>query len=141
MTKQASTDEAHIRSAVREINEHWRAGQYERIGAQLADDAVIATPGFDGRVCGRGAYIQSYRDYDQAATTLEFSAGEPQVDVIGDVAVAVTPFDVVYQLHGTRHHENGHDILVFARLRGEWKVVWRTMQVAPAGERPVEGAG
>jgi ketosteroid isomerase-like protein len=135
MTNQASTDEAHVRIAVHEINEHWRTGQYERIGARLADDAVIAPPGFDGRVRGRAAYIQSYRDYDQAATTLEFSAGEPQVDVVGDVAVAVTPFDVVYELHGTRHHEKGHDILVFSRLRGEWTVVWRTMQVAPAGEK------
>jgi ketosteroid isomerase-like protein len=135
MTKQASTDEAHVRSAVHEINEHWRAGQYERIGARLADDAVIAPPGFDGRVRGRGAYVQSYRDYDQAATTLQFSAGEPQVDVVGDVAVAVTPFDVVYDLRGTRHHENGFDILVFSRQRGEWTVVWRTMQVAQAGNK------
>jgi ketosteroid isomerase-like protein len=62
MRKQASTDEAHLRSAVREINEHWRAGKYDRIGARLADDAVIAPPGFDGRVRGRAAYIQSYRD-------------------------------------------------------------------------------
>ncbi len=135
MTRQAPTDEARIRSAVREINEHWRAGQYDRIGARLADDAVIAPPAFDGRVRGRGAYIQSYRDYDQAAATLEFLAGEPQVDVIGEVAVAVTPFDVVYELDGTRHHEKGHDILVFSRLRGEWTVVWRTVQAAPAGER------
>jgi ketosteroid isomerase-like protein len=132
--KQALTDEARIRSAAREINEHWRAGQYDHIGARLADDAVIAPAGFDGRVRRRGAYIQSYRDYDQTATTLEFSAGEPQVDVVGDVAVAVTPFDVVYEVDGTRHRENGHDILVFSRLRGEWTVVWRTMQVAPTGQ-------
>jgi ketosteroid isomerase-like protein len=135
MTKQASTDEAQIRSAVREINDYWRAGQYDRIGARLADDAVIAPPGFGGRVRGRAAYIQSYRDYDQAATTLEFSAGEPQVDVVGDVAVAVTAFDVVYEVRGARHHENGHDILVLSRLRGQWTVVWRTMQVAPTEGR------
>jgi len=123
MTKHASTDEEDIRSAVRQINEHWRAADYDRIGARLADEVVIAPPGFDRRVRGRGAYIRSYREYDQAATTLEFAAGEPQVDVVGDVAVAVTPFDVVYELEGTRHRENGHDILVFSRLRGDWMVV------------------
>jgi len=140
MTKHASTDEAVIRSVVREINEHWRAGEYDRIHARLADEAVIAPPGFDGRVRGRAAYIQSYRDYDQAAATLEFLAGEAQVDVIGDVAVAVSPFEVAYELQGTRHYEKGHDILVFSRLQGEWTVVWRTMQATPAGEE-TDGAG
>ena len=131
---QAPKDVDFIRSAVREINQHWRAGAYDLIGVLLAENAVIAPPGFARRVRGRGAYIQSYRDYDRAATTLEFSAGEPQVDVIEDVAVAVTPFDIAFDLQGTRHREHGHDILVFSRLRGEWKVVWRTTQSAPTGE-------
>lgn len=126
MKERPASDAAQIRSAVREINEHWQAGRYDRIGALLAEGAVIAPPGFDGRVRGRDAYVQSYRDYDQAATTLEFSMGEPQVDVVGDVAVAVTPFDVVYELDGTRHHEKGQNILVFSRRQGEWAVVWRT---------------
>lgn len=134
MNKQRSVDEEDIRNAVREIKEHWRAGEYERIGSRLADDAIIAPPGFDCRVCGRGAFVQSYRDYDQAARTLDFATGEPQVDVVGDVAVAVTPFDVVYEVRGRRHRESGHDILVFSRLHGKWMVVWRTMQITPASE-------
>src|SRR5262245_55619548 len=105
-------DAAQIRTAVRAINEHWRAGQYDRIGAWLADEAVIAPLGAEARVRGRDAYIQSYRAYDQSATTLEFSASEPQVDVVADVAVAITPFEVVYELQGTKYHERGHDILV-----------------------------
>lgn len=135
MVNQSSTDHEAIRRAVREINEHWRGKRYDGIGAFLAEEAVIAPPGFGPRVCGRGAYVQSYRDYDEAATTLEFSASDPDVDVVGDVAVAVCPFRVVYQVQGTIHREHGYDILVFSRLRGEWKVVWRTMQITPEGEK------
>ncbi len=141
MLKQRPNDEETIQSAVREINEHWRTGEYDRIGARLAGDVIIAPPGFDGRVRGRDAYVQSYRDYDQGVRTLDFAAGDPQVDLIGDVAVAVTPFRVVYEVHGTRHQESGHDILVFSRLHGEWMVVWRTMQVAAAGTTPVDDTG
>jgi ketosteroid isomerase-like protein len=124
---QTSSDHDAIRRALREINEHWREKRYDRIGALLAEGAVVAPPGLERRVCGRKAYVQSYRDYDEAARTLEFSAGDPQVDVIGDVAVAVCPFDVVYEAEGTIHREHGHDLLVFSRLRGRWKVAWRTM--------------
>ncbi|QXD13928.1 DUF4440 domain-containing protein [Rhodocaloribacter litoris] len=98
MLKQRSDDEEAIRNAVREINDHWRTGDYDRIGARLAGDAVIALPGFERRVRSRDHYVQSYRDYDQGVRTLDFAAGESQVDVVGDVAVAVTPFEVVYEV-------------------------------------------
>jgi len=129
MTEPAENDTAHLQNIVREINEDWRARRYDRIGTRIADDAIIAPPGFDGRIRGRDAYVQSYRDYDQAATTLKFVAGEPQIDVVGDVAVAVTPFEVIYRIESRRHHETGHDILVFSRIGGQWQIVWRTMQV------------
>ena len=132
MASQASTDREAIQNAVRAINAHWQANEYNCIGALLAEEAVIAPPGLDRRVRGREAYVPSYRDYDQAARTLEFRAGDPQIDVVGDVAVAVKPFHVVYELQGETHREKGHDNLVFARLRGEWKVTWRTMQIEPA---------
>lgn len=128
-------DRETISAIVRDINEHWRAKRYERIGELLADGVVMAAPGFGHRIFGRDAYVQSYRDYDAAATTLEFSCGEPQIDVAGNTAVAVCPFDVTYELAGTQHHERGHDILAFSRsVSGEWKVVWRTMQAGPVEE-------
>jgi ketosteroid isomerase-like protein len=127
-------DRDAIKAIIRDINDHWRAKRYERIGELLADDVVMAAPGFGHRIFGRDAYVQSYRDYDATATTLEFSAGEPQIDVADNMAVAVCPFDVTYELAGKRYHERGHDILALSRSGGEWKVVWRTMQAAPAEE-------
>ena len=118
-----------IKSIIREISENWMLKNYEAIGAFLADDVVIAPPGSDERIHGRAAYVQSYRDYDQTAETLEFLPGDPKVDLIGNTAVAVCPFEVVYKLQETKHHEKGKNILVFSLSHGTWKVVWRTMQV------------
>lgn len=66
--------------------------------------------------------------------TWEFAAGEPQMNVVGEVAVAVTPLEAVCEVHGTRHRESGHDILAFSRLHGAWMVVWRTMQITTEGK-------
>jgi ketosteroid isomerase-like protein len=124
-------DREAVRRIVGDINDHWRAKRYDQIGDQLAEGVVVAPPGTDARVRGRDAYVQSYRDYDAAATTLEFLAAEPQVDVIGDVAIARCPFDVTYVLKENTYRERGHDILVFSRSTGDWKVVWRTMHIEP----------
>src|SRR5262245_38982318 len=85
----ARSDRDAVIAVVHGINEHWRAKRYDRIGELLSQDVAMAPPGFAARARGRGAYVQSYRDYDAAATTLEFSTGDPQVDLAGDTAVAV----------------------------------------------------
>lgn len=127
-----SSDHEAIRNLVRSINDHWLARRYDLIGDLLADGAVIAPPDFATRVRGRDAYVQSYRDYDAAAATIEFSADDPEIDMAGDTAIAVSPFRVTYEIDGTTHRESGHDILVLSRSSGEWKVIWRTMQTKPS---------
>ncbi len=128
MNNRGSSDEEAIRRIVRQINELWLSKRYAAIGELLSEHAVIAPPGFDGRTRGREAYVQSYRAYDQAATTHEFAPDEPEIDIVGDVAVAVCPYLVVYELAGKTYRERGRDVLVFCRSAGEWRVVWRTMQ-------------
>ena len=130
-TREASHEKA-VRHVVRRINELWLSKRYDEIGELLSEHAVIAPPGFDGRIRGREAYLQSYREYDRVAITHEFSPGEPEVDLLGDVAVAVCPYFVEYELEGRTYQENGRDTLVLSRSTGEWRVVWRTMQTESA---------
>ncbi|TFG63244.1 MAG: DUF4440 domain-containing protein [Gemmatimonadales bacterium] len=122
-----SSDEDAVRHVVRQMNELWLSKRYDEIGELLSEHAVIAPPGSGGRVHGRSAYVQSYRDYDQAAATHEFSPGEAEIDIVGDVAVAVCPFFVVHEMQGKTHREQGRDVLVLSRTTGKWSVVWRTM--------------
>lgn len=131
MRNRESSDKEAIQRVVRRIHELWLSRRYDEIGEILSEHAVIAPPGFDRRIRGREAYVESYREYDQAATTHEFSPGEPEVDIMGDVAVAVCPYSVVYELEGKTYREKGHDLLVFSWSAGEWSVVWRTIQTEP----------
>ncbi len=127
MCKREISDEEAIRRVVLQINELWLSKRYDEIGELLSEHVVIAPPGFEGRIHGREAYVQSYRDYDQAATTHDFSPEEPEIDIVGDVAITVCPFFIVYELTGKIYREKGYDVLVFSRIAGEWSVVWRTM--------------
>ncbi len=64
--------ETAVAAVVGRIHELWQAQRYDEIGEFLDDAVVIAPPGGGPRVCGRDAYVQSYRDYDRAVTTNEF---------------------------------------------------------------------
>jgi ketosteroid isomerase-like protein len=132
MSKMESAHKKTIRQVIERIHDLWLKKEYDEIGDLLSEDVVTAPPGYEKRIHGRAAYVQSYREYDQSASTREFSPGAPEIDVIGDTAVAVCPFFVVYELDGQEYQEEGRDILVFSRATGEWKVAWRTMQIDSA---------
>ena len=125
------SDEEAIRKIIERINENWLAARYEEIGRNIDPDAVVAPPGSPARIAGRDAYVASYREYDGMARTHEFRMETSQIDLIGDVAVAITPFFVDYEIAAGRYRESGREILVFRRNAGEWRVVWRTMLTDP----------
>jgi ketosteroid isomerase-like protein len=127
-----STDRDAVKKVVAGINDSWLAKRYDDIGRYLLDDAVVAPPGSPERIRGCDAYVESYRQYDSAATTHEFTSEEPQIDVVGDVAVSVCPFRIVYEMQGTTYRERGTDLLVLVRSRGEWRVAWRSLRGEPA---------
>ena len=134
MVKKSSLEIEVIKDIIHAINQCWRLKDYEGFGAYLEDDVVVAPLEFNDRIQGRAAYVQSYRDYDQSAETLEYLPYDSKVDLVGDTAIAVCPFEVLYKLQGMKHHEKGKNILVFSLSHGRWKVVWRTMQVEAVTE-------
>jgi ketosteroid isomerase-like protein len=125
-------DVREIRRIVAAINDAWREGYFDRIGEYVAENVVMVPPGFEGRVMGRPAYVASFRQFSEAARTHEFLTDTPHVDVIGNTAVAVCPFTIGYEIEGAIYREKGSDILVFSRVSGAWKVVWRTLLSEPA---------
>jgi ketosteroid isomerase-like protein len=131
-------DVREIRRIVAAMNEAWRDGHFDKIGDHVAEHVVMAPPGFEGRVMGRPAYVASFRQFSEVARTHEFSPDTPHVDVIGSTAVAVCPFSITYELEGNTYREKGSDILVFARVGGAWKVVWRTLLSEPAPQEATE---
>ena len=122
-----SSEKKKILYIIHQINKSWLNHKYDRIGEFLSDKVVNALPGSATRIVGRESYVQSYRDYDQTALTIEFKRDEPQIDIVGKTAVAICPFFVVYKLDEKTFRERGNEILVFEKTSEKWVIVWRTM--------------
>ena len=120
-------DTDRIKQTVSGITAAWRQGRIDALSRFYRPDVVFVQPGFGGRVEGREACVESYRDFLTAATVHDYAEDAPRVDVFGDTAIAVTHFEIDYQLEDKRHRETGHDMLVLVREEGEWRVAWRTL--------------
>lgn len=129
-------DAETLRDLVRALSDAWRAGRFDELRRYFHDDAVIVAPGFGARITGADAVIDTYRDFASGAITELLEIGDVVVDLFGDVAVVTAPFTIAYVMSGVRYHEQGHDLVVFRRAGGDWRIVWRTLVAGPASQRP-----
>jgi len=126
-----SSVEQHVREEIRQllrsINQAWTQGHTEDLALYFRDDVVIVNPGFQGRLEGKQACIDSYKEFVDQATIQDYQEAEIVVDVWEDTAVASYHFEIDYKMSGTEYHDTGHDLFVFVREGEQWRAVWRTL--------------
>src|SRR5689334_14846938 len=83
---------------LRRINAAWLEGRPRDLAPLFHPHVVMRTPGSTGRVEGREAMVDGFVQFVEGAKLHAFEPGEPQVDVIGDTAVASLGFTMVYEI-------------------------------------------
>jgi len=125
MTNQAVSDA--VVESMNRINQAWLAGRIDDMEPMIHPDVIMVIPGFVGRVQGRDQFLKGFREFYQSATIHEFSETDTAVDVMGDTAVIIFLFAMIYERSGGRYRATGRDFWVFHREGAEWVAVWRTM--------------
>ena len=125
-----------VLSVIRRINSAWLEGPADEITTTvlpcLDENVVFCGPSFQVLVRGAAACAKSFEDFVRMATVREFNAPDPEVHVAGDAATAVCPWTMTYTLKDQTYTESGHDLLVFNRSGGEWRVMWRALVPTPS---------
>lgn len=121
----------HIRERIRELNARWVGGQAATLAEFFHPDAITAIPGRPERVAGRDACVRSYEDFARIARIHAFDLKEPEVDVVGAIAVATCPYEMDYEIESGRWHGHGHDLLVMQKIDEKWLILWRMLIAGP----------
>ena len=129
-----TTGDAHaeILSVIRRITAAWHEGPPSEIVARVtpcfdANAVICGGPKLQAVATGADACAASYEKFVQMATVREFAAPDPDIHVAGDAATALCPWTMTYTLNNETYTESGHDLLVFTRRDGNWRVMWRTL--------------
>ena len=131
---------AQITERIRRINEAWVKNRLEDYDDLFHQDIVFELPGFAGRLEGRAACVESYREFNERSEVECLELQEPTVKVWGQTAVATYEFDVDYEMDGENHRDAGTDAYVFSFEGGRWWAVWRVLHYAPQEDEDALGA-
>ena len=101
---------------------------------------MFESPGFSGRVEGRRACVDSYRQFMSSAQDVEYVEHDVAVQTWGTTAVARTHWEMAWRQGDGAQREDGHDVLLLTRDGGRWQIVWRTRcrPRAEAAARPAQ---
>ena len=125
----AMDDLAQIDSIIATINDAWQKEKPGEIAAKIrrfiADDAVIIGPALTRVVENGDAFAKSYDDFAGSARFVSVELDPPDIDLLGETAVATMEWQVRYVLEEVDQTETGYDVYVFRRDRDEWKLTWR----------------
>ena len=127
-----SQDRSTIRELLSAIHHAWTTGQTDDLAPLFHERMVLLPPGMHQAIQGRDACVRSYSDFLRAARVVEYTQGDPCVQVWGDTAVGSFGWEMAWEMGGQAFRESGHDVWVFARADGRWQAVWRTLIPAPA---------
>lgn len=131
----AVDDRAIVAAMLDRLDAAWRERRYRALADCFDEEVVMMLPGGTGRVVGRAAVVDSYRDFMESAIVTEYHEDPAMIDVWGDTAVASYRWAMSWVSNGKSDSGAGCDILVFRRFDDdEWRVVWRTMSLEPAPE-------
>jgi hypothetical protein len=135
-TADDSRDRQDIGDLLQHITSAWREARYDDLLDAFHPRIVFSAPGFQARLEGREACIESYREFVERATVTEYVQSEPRIDTWSGTAVASCQWRMTWAAAGSTHSESGHDVFVFTRAadspRG-WRAVWRTIVVGAPG--------
>jgi len=121
-------DEAQsVARTLEQINDCWINSTPNMLGSLVHDNVTMVLPGFSGRVTGKQAMIDGFADFCENAIVHSYRCLEPQIDVVGETAVASVSFAMVYERDAAKYRATGRDLWVFTKSHNQWLGVWRTM--------------
>jgi hypothetical protein len=88
------------------------------------------------RVEGRSRCADSYRDFMERTKVLRFAESDHKVDLFGDTAIASCTWEMTFVAQGRPQREKGTETLALGRAGGTWRIVWRSLDVAPKLQAP-----
>jgi uncharacterized protein (TIGR02246 family) len=131
---------SELRATLRKLSAAWQNRRYEELANLLDEQIIMVLPAFSGRLEGREAVVDSYREFMENATVSDYQEDLPTIDVWGDTAIASYHWEMTWVGAGKIEHGAGYDAFVFSRNGdGSWRAVWRTMSLdVPHARRAVE---
>ncbi len=120
------TPMSDIQALLERFSLAWQALDTEALRGVLHPDVVFVPPGFAGKVRGRDACIETYRQFLEAARVTSYREPDTTIEIFGRTAVATVRWEMSWEMNGAAHAERGRDVLVLLADDPRWEIVWRT---------------
>lgn len=127
-----SSAEVNIRRAIAAIGAAWREKQFDGLANCFHENAVIVGPGYATFASGREACADSYREFAQNASVLDYTESNHELRIWGNTAVYTFSWEMTYLRERGPKKERGTDQMVLTQQNGDqWSIAFRFIYFEP----------
>ena len=120
-----------IIGVIKSLSVAWREKQFDSLGPLFAESVVFQDPEGHRIVEGKGACVQSYRDFMGIAKVLAYEEDEPDLISFVGFVMANYGWRIDYEMSGANFHHEGRDWLALEKQDGSWRINWRLSLTRP----------
>ncbi|MFC2158082.1 YybH family protein [Acidobacteriota bacterium] len=126
MSPENTTDlQTEVIQSIKDMNTAWMQSDFDKLRDHFHEDMIIVAPDNLRVGVGIDACIASYESFMSEGRINSFKDKHIAVDIIGNTAAATYEYDVDYEINKKRSIEEGKEVLVFSKVSGQWKLLWR----------------
>ena len=107
----------------KEMARDFNAGKIDQLLEHFHPRVVGFSSTTQERITGRAAMRRTFHYYLHATSRMKFHIAQPQVQILGDNAIATFYWRVELGAARLRHIIRGRGTHVFARQGGKWRIV------------------
>jgi ketosteroid isomerase-like protein len=119
--------EDQINQAIKKINEAWSNKDFSLLNDLLTESVIFLSPELKGSIQGKSSAIKSYQDFMGKARVLFFKNDLAAINLLKETKVAISLFEIKYQIGDQLNHETGTEILIFEKSGNRWLLCWRIL--------------
>ncbi len=119
--------EDQINQAIKKINEAWSNKDFSLLNDLLTESVIFLSPELTGSIQGKSSAIKSCQDFMGKARVLFFKYDLAAINLLKETAVAISLFEIKYQIGDQLNQETGTEILIFEKSGNRWLLCWRIL--------------
>ena len=116
-----------IKEILKSVNASWLSGKLDNLNKYFHENMIIVSPNIKILASGKENCIQSYIDFLNRATIIDYSDRDPEVHVFGNTGIAFYAYHIFWKIDEKTFRENGEELYVFNRNNDKWSIVMRKL--------------
>ncbi len=125
--KTENFEQENIKEILKKVNQAWSSGNPDDLKRYFDENIIILSPDMKILGSGKNNCVQSYIDFLNHATIIDFKENVPEVHIFDNTAIVFYRYSISWKSGDKLFNENGKEMYILDKKEDKWLIVLRKL--------------